>query len=131
MPMTPDPAGASASSSRPRQDRLICAAALAWSAATAASVVSPVPPVARAVFVLAFCCWVPGIALFAIVRAWQLVRSPAVSILTSISVIILISQVTLALGVWSPARGTGVLAVACAVLLVVALYASAPVGRRA
>lgn len=101
----------------PRSTLLTCAAALTCSAGAAITSLAPAPEILRAPVVLLFCCWVPGVALFAAMRAWQLVRSPAATIATSLSLLILISQGALVAHLWAPAHATAALAAAsCAVL---------------
>ncbi|NMO52874.1 hypothetical protein HH310_16955 [Actinoplanes sp. TBRC 11911] len=100
-----------------RATRYTCAAALACGAGAAAASLTPAPHLLRAPIVLVFCCWVPGVALFAAMRAWRLVRSPAATITTSLSLLILVSQGALVAHLWAPEQATAVLAAAsCAVL---------------
>jgi hypothetical protein len=100
-----------------RTTRFTCAAALTCGAGAAAASLAPAPQLLRAPIVLLFCCWVPGVALFAAMRAWRLVRSPAATITTSLSLLILVSQGALVAHLWAPEQATAVLAaVSCAVL---------------
>ena len=108
--------------------RGICVAALACAAVTFVGAVVPLPTFVGAPAVLIFWCWVPGVAFFAIVGAWHLVRSPAAAMITSLSLLILFSQVALLLHLWSPRTGTGILAVLSAVLLLPAVCYPRAVG---
>jgi hypothetical protein len=107
-------------------DRRICAVALRCSCLAVVAVNIPEPSVIRAVGVLLFCCWVPGTALFAALRAWRLVRSPAASVATSLSIVTLLGQAALATHLWAPAVATEGLAVVCGLLLLPSIA-----GRRA
>jgi hypothetical protein len=100
--------------------RRICIAASSSCVATIISVSTPVPAVVRAVIVILFCCWAPGVAVLAILQAWNLVRSPAATIVTSISTIIVLSQAVLAIHLWLPVILTGYLAAACLLLFAAA-----------
>lgn len=111
-----------------RSTRVTCIAAAACSGLAVLATLAPTPAVLRAPIVLLFCCWVPGVALFAALRAWGLVRSPAATIATSLSLIIVISQVALALHHWAPAPGTTVLAVASLAVLTHTALTTGPAG---
>lgn len=114
-----------------RSARVTCIAAAACSGLAVLATLAPTPAALRAPIVLVFCCWVPGVALFAALRAWGLVRSPAATIATSLSLLIVISQAALALHVWSPAPGTTVLAAASLAVLTLAVVANGAPGDRA
>lgn len=101
----------------PFRSRALCAAAMACSALAAVVLLVPAPTPLRASATLVFCCWVPGVTFFALLRAWHLARSPAAAVVASLSAVIALSQISLALGVWRPAICTGALAVACCALL--------------
>lgn len=115
---------------QPARSRVLCAAALACAALAAVLLLAPTPPQVRGPITLLFCCWVPGVTLFALLRAWQLVRSPAATVTASLSAVIVLSQVSLALGVWSPAICTGALAAACVVLLALPVFVPRLTGVR-
>lgn len=115
----------------PRSTRVTCIAAAACSCLAALASLAPTPAVLRAPIVLLFCCWVPGVALFAALRAWGLVRSPAATIAASLSLIIVLSQLALALRLWLPALGTTVLAVVSLAVLTLAVVTTGPAGERA
>jgi len=115
----------------PRSTLATCVAALACSILAVIAAVTPLPPTVRGPIMLLFCCWVPGVALFAGVRAWQLVRSPAATIAVSLSLLVLISQVALALHLWAPAVGTTVIAAVSLVALIPAVVRLRPTGLHA
>jgi hypothetical protein len=111
-----------------RTNRVICASALACSGMTVFSVAAAVPVLARSVVVLLFCCSVPGTAMFATLRAWRLLRSPAASVAVSLAIVVILSQVALAAHLWAPATGTALLALACGVPLAAAVAFPRPDG---
>ncbi|MFI5915945.1 hypothetical protein [Dactylosporangium sp. NPDC051541] len=110
--------------------RALCAAAMTCSALAAAGLLAPAPAPLRAAVTLVFCCWVPGVTFFAVLRAWQLARSPAATIAFSLSAVIALSQVSLALGVWRPAVCTGAFAAACCALLAMPVFVPRLAGAR-
>jgi hypothetical protein len=73
---------------------------------------------------------VPGVTFFAALRAWHLARSPAATVIGSLSAIIALSQTSLALGVWRPEVCTGALAAACCALLAFPVFVPRLAGAR-